>query len=302
MIKAWKETLDAGEILLVDGAMGTELQRRGVPMDAEAWSGTAARTHADTVRVIHEDYIRAGARVIIANTFGSNRLMLEGAGLGDEVRAINSRAVQSALEARENQGGSSVTVAGSISAMPPGFDWTAYPKENVELEAYRELAGILAESGVDVIALEMMMEDKHAILAMKAAQETGLPVWLGVSCKEHPDTREIVSFSHLDIPFEVVLDAMIPMGPDVVNIMHSEIRTIPRAIEMVQKRWKGYLGVYPESGHFAKPNWNFVDIISPDDLASEAQGWINSGVQILGGCCGTGPKHIAALSRMGKSG
>ncbi len=300
MSTSWKETLDAGEILLIDGAMGTELQRRGVPMDSEAWSGTAARTHAETVRAIHEDYIRAGARVIIANTFGSNRLMLEGAGLGDEVREINFRAVQSALEARENQGGSAVTVAGSISAMPPGFDWTAYPEENVELEAYRELAGILAESGVDVIALEMMMEDKHAPLAMKAARETGLPVWLGVSCKEHPDTQEIVSFSHIDVPFNVVLDAIIPMGPDVVNIMHSEIRNIPRAVEMVQERWKGYLGVYPESGHFAKPNWNFVDIITPDDLASEAQGWINSGVQLLGGCCGTDPEHIAALSRMCK--
>ena len=295
MVSAWQETLDAGDLLLIDGAMGTELQRRDVPMDEKAWSGTAAKLHASTVQEIHEVYIQAGARVIITNTFGSNRLMLEGAGLGDEVLQINQQAIQSAMRAREKGGDSTIAVAGSISSMPPGFDWSAYPEGDVELEAYRELAGILAEGGVDIIALEMMMEDRHAPLAVQAALETGLPVWLGVSCKEHPDSGEVVSFSHVDIPFEVALDALIPMGPDVVNIMHSEIRTIHRAIEMVRNRWDGPLGVYPESGHFEKPNWDFVDVISPEDLVEEAKGWLKSGVQLLGGCCGTGPEHIQAL-------
>jgi homocysteine S-methyltransferase len=293
---AWKKTLEAGDILLTDGAMGTELQRRNVPMDAHAWSGTAARENASVVREVHEEYIRSGAKVIIANTFGSNRLMLEGAGLGDEVVQINQLAVQSSIQARENSGDSSITVAGSISAMPPAFDWSAYPKEDVELEAYRELAGILADGGVDVIALEMMMEDVHAPLAMKAAMETGLPVWLGVSCKEHPVTGDVVAFAHEDIPFEVVLDALIPMGPAMVNIMHSEIRTIHRAIDMVRARWDGHLGVYPESGHFERPNWNFVDSITPADLVDEARGWVEKGVRLLGGCCGTGPEHIRALN------
>jgi len=295
MGNSWKETLDAGEILLIDGGMGTELQRRKVPMDLNAWSGTAAREHATVVQEIHEEYIRSGAQVIIANTFGSNRLMLEGAGLGDEVVSINQLAVQSSMQARENSGDSSITVAGSISAMPPAFNWTAYPDGTAELEAYRELAGILADGGVDVIALEMMMEDVHAPLAVQAAKETGLPVWLGVSCKEHPETGEVVSFAHEDIPFEVALDALIPMGVDVVNIMHSEIRTIHRAIDMVRARWEGHLGVYPESGHFEKPNWNFVDSIDPSDMVDEARGWIDKSVLLLGGCCGTGPEHIRAL-------
>ena len=91
MGNAWKETLDGGEVLLIDGGMGTELQRRGVPMNWEAWSGTAARWHADTVQKVHEEYIRAGAQVIITNTFGTNRLMLEAAGLGEEVVQINQQ-------------------------------------------------------------------------------------------------------------------------------------------------------------------------------------------------------------------
>ncbi len=282
-------------MLLIDGGMGTELQRRGVPMNWEAWSGTAARWHADTVQKVHEEYIRAGAQVIITNTFGTNRLMLEAAGLGEEVVQINQQAIQSAMRARERSGEESITVAGSISPSPPRFDWTAYPAKNVEWDAYRELAGLLYEGGVDLIVLETMMDDEHSPLAMEAALETGLPVWLGVSCSEHPESGDVVSFSRQEINFEVPLDTLIPMGPDMVCIMHSEMRTIPRAIEMVRARWKGPLGVYPESGHFVKPNWSFVDAISPAGLVEEARGWLDSGVKMLGGCCGTGPEHITAL-------
>ena len=98
MRNAWKETLDRGDVLLIDGGMGTELQRRGVPMDKVAWSGAAVLTHPDAVRETHEDYIRAGAKVIITNTFGSTRQMLEPAGYGDQVEAINRGAVELALQ------------------------------------------------------------------------------------------------------------------------------------------------------------------------------------------------------------
>ena len=81
--------LTAGEILIIDGAMGTELEARGVPMHAKAWSAAAIKTHPDVVRETHADYIRSGARVIISNTFATGRHMLEPADLGDEVANIN---------------------------------------------------------------------------------------------------------------------------------------------------------------------------------------------------------------------
>ncbi|HRB11949.1 MAG TPA: homocysteine S-methyltransferase family protein, partial [Vicinamibacteria bacterium] len=85
------------------------------------------------------------------------------------------------------------------------------------------------------------------------------------------------------------------MGPTVVNIMHSEIEAIPQAIELVRQRWSGPIGVYPESGYFTKPHWNFVDVIPPADLATAAASWVAAGARLLGGCCGTGPEHIQAL-------
>jgi len=294
MTNAWKDTLDSGDILLIDGGMGTELQRRGVAMDEVAWSGAAVFTDPDAVRETHEDYIRAGARVITTNTFGSTRQMLEPAGYGDQVEAVHRDAVKLAQQARDNAGESSVAIAGSISTEPPGFDRDAFRSPEKELEAYREAAGLLAESGVDLIALEMINDTAHATRAMRAALETELPVWLGVGCKKRDDGK-IVSFDHTDLEFTSMLDALIPMGPTVVNIMHSEIRAVPEAIKLLRARWSGPIGVYPESGHFTQPHWNFVDVISPADFVSEALGWVSAGARLLGGCCGTSPEHIAAL-------
>lgn len=294
MNNAWQETLDHGNVLLIDGAMGTELQKRGVPMDKVAWSGAAVLTHPDTVRETHEDYIRAGARVIVTNTFGSTRQMLEPAGYGDQVEAVHRGAVNLARRARDNVADQSVAIAGSISTEPPAFDRNAFLPREKELAAYREAAGLLADAGVDLIALEMINDTTHASLAMRAALETGLPIWLGVGCKRRADGK-IVSFDHADLELVTILDELIPMGPTLVNIMHSAIDAVPSAIQLVRKRWAGPVGVYPESGYFTKPNWNFVDIISPADLAAEAIGWVAAGAQLLGGCCGTSPDHIRAL-------
>ncbi len=294
MKKSWLQQLEADQIVLIDGATGTELQRRGVPMDKIAWCGAAVLSHPDAVRETHEDYIRAGSKVIITNTFGSTRQMLEPAGYGDQVEAVHRGAVELARLARDNVAEQTVAVAGSISTEPPGFDRDAFLSPDKELAAYREAAGFLADAGVDLIALEMIVETTHAARAMQAALETKLPVWLGVSCKKRDDGK-IVSFDLTDLEFATVLDAVIPLGPTVVNIMHSEIEAIPEAIEMVRQRWSGPIGVYPESGYFTKPNWNFVDIITPADLVSEALGWVAAGVRLLGGCCGTSPEHIKAL-------
>lgn len=294
MDKDWQQRLEDDDIVLIDGAMGTELQRRGVQMDQVAWSGAAVVTNPDVVRETHEDYIRAGAQVIITNTFGSTRQMLEPAGYGDRVEKVHRDAVRLALQARDNVARRPVAIAGSISTEPPRFDRDAFMSPGEELAAYREAASLLADAGADLIALEMIVETAHASRAFQAALETGLPVWLGVGCKKSEDGK-IVSFDHPDIEFTTVLDALIPMGPAVVNIMHSEVGAIPEAIELVRQRWSGPVGVYPESGYFTKPNWNWVDVIPPAGLVSEALNWVAAGVRMLGGCCGTSPAHIGAL-------
>ena len=298
IVEEWHGCLDRGEILLLDGGTGTELERRGVPMNSAAWCGTAALEHQDAIRDLHEDYIRAGADAIITNTFATHRPLLEAAGLGDQVAVIVRRAVEAALEARERAGCPGVLVAGSMSTMPANNIQGGYPPDDEQMAAYREQCGLLAEAGVDVIALEMMQFHERAVLAFRAARETGLPVWLGVSARKDPDSGAITPFNWPDESFEELLDTLVPLGPSIVHVMHSEIAAVPEAVAMVQNRWDGPVGVYPESGYFTMPNWNFVDVIDPADLLEEARGWVAAGVQIVGGCCGLGPEHIRALGAL----
>ena len=291
---SWREKLERGEVVLLDGGTGSELQRRGVPMNKAAWSGLAVHTHPGIVREVHEAYIEAGAEVIITNTFGTTRFVLEAAGLGREFENINRNAVRLAVEAREASGGH-VAIAGSLSNLPPGMLARNYPLAEAELAGLRELGAILADNGADLIALEMMQDTRHAAWAMEAALATGLPVWLGVSCRRRPDGGGLVGFDLPDVAFATVLDTLIPMGPDAVNIMHCELDVVAPAMDMVAERWRGPVGVYPEVGDFNPPEWVFDPDSTPEGFVQQARDWAARGALLIGGCCGTTPEHIQAL-------
>jgi len=291
LIQHWLDKLRRGEIVLIDGGTGSELKRRGVALHGAAWSGPAALTHPEVLRDIHADYIRAGAEVVTTNTFGTVRFVLEGAGLGSDFAPINRRAVAAAREARDLAASRPVAIAGSMSCLPPRFDRTAYPQPADEQAAYRELAGLLAASGVDLIALEMIQDAEHGARALTAALETGLPVWLGVSARRSAVAcTELVGFDYPDRPLAATLDALLSLGPTVVNVMHTPGDTVAAALVEVRERWDGPLGVYPELGETTVAGSG-----SADGLVRAALAWVGQGARLLGGCCGTGPEHIRAL-------
>jgi homocysteine S-methyltransferase len=287
---AWREALARGGTLVLDGGTGSELRRRGVPLDPVAWSGLAPLTHYDLLRAIHADYIAAGARVVTTGTFATTRFVLEAAGHGEDFEAVNTQAVAAAREARDASG-REVAIAGSISCLPPSFDVHAYPDENAESAAYRELAETLAEAGVDLLLLEMMQEARHAPLACAAARAVGLPVWLGVSCRVGAGGT-LVGFDFPLVPLAAALDALLPCAPDAVAVMHSPIAAVAPALQEIRARWRGPLGAYPEIGDGSVA----AETVTPEDLAAHARAWIEGGARIVGGCCGTQPAHIRALA------
>jgi S-methylmethionine-dependent homocysteine/selenocysteine methylase len=293
---AWLHTrIAAGGMVLLDGGTGTELERRGVPMNERAWCGDATLGHAQVLQEIHEDYIRAGAEVIITNTFATARHTLEPIGFGADVERANRLAVEVALEARERVAEHDVAVAGSMSDFMTDSSNPDWRRDERLRATYREQAEILARAGVDLLALEMMQEAEIAIPAIEAALDTGLPVWVGCSCRRVADQGRLVLFDHPDRDFRELLDAIVGLPVGVIGIMHSEVPDIMQGIEMLRERWSGPLAVYPESGYFTMPNWQFVDVITAEDLVTEARAWRDHGVQLIGGCCGIGPEHIKAL-------
>ena len=288
-----EQRIGSGETIILDGATGTELEKRGVPMDGAAWCAAALATHPDTVREVHEEYIRAGAEIIITNTFPAARHVLEPAGLGDRFRELNALAAQLAREARENAAESEVYVAGSISTFAPYLDYARAPSEKEARANYREQAEVLAEAGVDLISLEMMRDVEQAGYAIEAAVATGLPVWAGFSCRYEDGT--VVLWSG-DTTLAGALDELPLSGISLVSVMHTLIEDTVPALGEVAEVWDGLVGVYPHAGRFVMPNWQFIDEITPEDFADAAAEWHTLGARVLGGCCGIGPDHIQALA------
>lgn len=293
-----RQKLAKGEPIILDGGTGTDIQRRGVPMSNSTWCAEANVTHPDVVREVHADYIKAGADIIIANTFATSALLFNALDRDDELLAIDKAAVKIAMDAAK---GHNVAVAGSMSTMRPvvaGSDRTSKQREWPEAEAralFKRKADNLAAAGVDLIMMEMMRDTDYSVWATEAAQATGRPVWIGISVERHGG--KLTGFGREDQDFNTVARVLSALKPDVISIMHTSPNDTDEAIDILRKYWKGPVGAYPESGYFKMPDWTFVDIIPPEELVERSRAWKKKGVTAFGGCCGLGPEHITALHK-----
>ena len=289
------ERLNNGEVIILDGAMGTELQRRGVPMNGTAWSATAMLTHPNIIREIHEDYVRAGADVITINTFSCSRFVLAAAGFGTMTEDFLETAIEMAQEARENAAGDrEVFIAGSLSTFFPKGDRRNAPHPALARAHYQEQAQQMVGLGVELLVLEMMQDAEYAGYAIEAAAETGLPVWVGFSCKVEDGTAMLLEGAP-GSSFAGDLPSLMAHGGDVLGVMHTEVADTTPALQVVLDNWSGPLAAYPHSGDRSMPNRHLEGVISPSDFLAHAQQWVQMGVQIVGACCGMGPAHIEAL-------
>lgn len=295
-------TFDDGGVIILDGGTGTELERRGVPMDNEAWCGPASLDHLAVLEAVHGDYIAAGADIVTANTYASSPLMLEPAGYGDRFEAINRAAIRTAHRARTASGREDVAVAGSLSHMLPIVQGTArtdpgWSPSRVDMaRALRRLASLHKEEGCDLILLEMMYHPERMAPAFEAALETGLPIWAGFSVRRGSDGRILSFTQERDIPFEEVVQLLADVDVAAAGIMHSASDVIADALSILRKAYDGPLLAYPDSGYFKMPHWQFDAIISPNEFRRFADDWVASGVQVIGGCCGLSPEHIRAIA------
>lgn len=294
--------LDGGELILLDGAISTEIEKRGVPMDQLAWSGLGSKIGSDILLEVHKDYIRAGSDVITTNTFSSSRHSLKAAGQGEATREINALAVSLARQAiEESSEDRTVLVAGSISPFGAYTEIAGF--ENPPLDAirdsYREQAEILAEEGVDLILLEMLRDVERASIIVEAALETGIPVWSGFSSvvEEGQPVMALGEYSAGDaVAFKDMMEGIMSLGGDIAMVMHSEVEHIGPTLEVMKRNWRGPLGAYAHSGYWARPNWNFDALISPEGYLEAAKGWVDAGARLIGGRCGIGPEHISLLN------
>ena len=302
------------EIIVLDGATGSEIARLGAGMNSSAWCGVANKTHPGIVREVHEEYVRAGADIVTANTFSTSRHILASAGLADETVSINARAVELAREAVDSVSPERpIAVAGSMSNMRAWIPGTVSPDPRFlptpeeESNNYQEVAQTLAESGVDLILMEMMTDIDRSSMAISAAVETGLPVWIGNSCtlrddgsasvwNQHSEEPQRLSPDHIkseDKSYETLIESMLSFQPQVMGVMHSTIETTNAGLQTLFEHWQGPGMAYPET--YSEVEKGIIDQVEPAIFAEHCRDWVEIGVQIIGGCCGTTIEHIRSM-------
>ncbi|MEM1288128.1 MAG: homocysteine S-methyltransferase family protein [Pseudomonadota bacterium] len=300
--RAAVERMRGGQVILIDGGTGTEVERRGVPQLQNAWNSGGTLSHPDIVRDVHNDYIHCGAEIVIGNTFATSLNLVEDAGVPELFEAYNRRAIELACEARDAHNQSQVLVAGSISH----WSFSDWRPSLAELhDGAKQQALIMKNAGADLIMLEMMIDVPSMVSVLEGATTSGLPVWAGLSCAPDREGRMCLQAGEADAngtvqagqsgTLEEAIETLIDRDLELINIMHTDVQHIHACLDVLEKQWEGLVGVYAHSGKFLDGQWRFEDTISSDDYASMSKEWLARGVNLIGGCCGIRPEHIGAL-------
>ena len=302
--KKFLEVLHSGETILLDGATGSELENRGIKMD-NSWCATAS-LEFDILKQIHKDYINAGAKIITTNTYASNRMILEVAGVDDKFEEINLTAINAAIQAREECGRDDVLVAGSLSHQIPYEDAFRSQEEKDKYikkltpeyfqKSFDELASFLADNGCDFILLELMYRPDRIDIIFDSASKVGLPVWAGFSSRNKDGL--IALTTDYEYSFKKMISNVKHHKLDAVGIMHCDIGVIEESIKELREIYDLPIMAYPEVAVFNFPHYDMSNVIQPNDYLVEAKKWKNAGAQIIGGCCGTTVEHIKVLNKL----
>jgi len=268
-------------VLVCDGAMGTMLYAKGIFLNRSF--DELNLTQPDLVAEVHQAYIRAGADVIETNTFGANRIKLGTFGLADRTHAINLQGARIARHAAREH----VYVAGAIG--PLGIRIEPWGKTGVDEaeEYFREQAKALLEGGVDLFVLETFRDVNEIGAAIRAVRAlTDLPIVAQVTTEEDGNTLDGVA------P-ETFVPELEHLGATIVGVNCSVgpaamLETIERMAQVATVK----LAAQPNAGRPRDVEGRNIYLCSPEYMASYARRFINSGVRLVGGCCGTTPEHI----------
>src|SRR5512135_3189843 len=298
--------LAAGRVLLLDGATGTELQRRGVDTGLPLWSARALLEAPDVLRAIHMDYAAAGADIITTDTFRTHRRTLTRAGLGERARALTLLAVKIAREAAQ-QADRKIFVAGSMSPLEDCYSPQLVPPDGELWIEHAEMARDLAQAGCDLLLVETMNTIREAVIAGRCAAATGLPVCVSFVAGLHGLPPDQVGESGMDealAPLTLLsgesiteaVQAVQRLRPAVILINCVPLACIDRAFDELRAAHRGPIGLYANIGHADnQAGWTLTDDVQPAAYAQHARHWMQHGAAVIGGCCGTTPDHIAAL-------
>ena len=295
-----REKLQRKEVVILDGAIGTEILRRNV-----TWADHQLANKPDFVRGIHEDYIRAGAEVISTNSFqlcrralynhfrdDAHRCHIGARDLDERAGKLLAASVRLAREARERVAAKrAVAVAAAITTLEWCFRPDLAPSPDEAQKEYREIFQTVKDAGADLVLLETVNSIPEARVGAEIAKALGLHCWVAFVC----DERGLLFTGE---KLSAAAQALEPLGVEAILLNCAPPEDITTGLTELAPHADVPIGAYAHIGRFDPPEWMFTDEYPPAKYRDVAARWKQMGARIFGGCCGTTPDHIAALGAL----
>ena len=286
--------LNSDTPLLLDGAMGTELLRRGVDISLPLWSAHALETDPEIVRKINLEYLKAGADIITTNTFRTTtrtflKVIDDPVLAREKARAATKIAVDLI---KEIIGEGNTLIAGSISTLEDCYCPELFPGIAVAVREFKKQAEWLVEKGVDLLLIETMGRLDEVEAALKATKDFETPRWVSFILK---DSLHLYGGDSLSDAVKMCEDK----GARAILVNCTNLETAVHAIENIIKLTSLPLGVYPNLGtSMPSPEGEIEETYSLHTFERWMKKALDLGVKIIGGCCGSTPEHTRILRSM----
>ncbi len=274
------------DVILLDGAMGTQLAERGAVMGAQS-----TLSHPDQVLEIHKDYAQCGCHILITNTFAMNRIFIESHKVGVDVRKVNLAGARLAKQAA----GQDQYILGDISSTGKLLEPYGDLKESAAYEAFAEQAALLAEGGVDGFIIETMIDLREALCALRACKEvSSLPVIVTMAFSSpQKEGRTIMGDAARECATALAESGAQAVGANCGDIDPFQMAEI---VSTMRSATKLPVLAKPNAGRPRLVDKRTVFDMSPGEFAKGIRECIRAGATMVGGCCGTSPDHISALA------
>lgn len=286
-----KGQLDAGKTLILDGAMGTQLEVRG-----KSGGGSVTLTSPETVRQVHEAYVAAGAQAIITNTLTMNRVYLETHGGDAPVAEANRQAAEIARSVADASSSHPLYVLGNLGSTGQMLEpYGTYTVAQFE-DAYREQAKALSAGNVDGFLIETMFDLGETLCAIRSCRSVSdIPILVSMTFTTTANGgRTMMGNSAADCATAFAEAGVTVVGTNCGDLSPEEMAVV---VGFYREVTDLPILVEPNAGKPKLVGDETVYDMEPDAFADGIGACMDAGATIIGGCCGTTPEHITALSR-----
>ena len=280
--------------LIMDGAMGTELIRRGIELPLPLWSSMSNINQYDQVMNIHKDYIDAGSDILTTNTFRTTpRTFIKAGYSQNESKIISEQCCNMAIKAAKHAVKKKNTlIAGSVAPLEDCYEPLHFPGKEIAKKEFQLIIKRIIRNGVDILLFETMGNYDEIESVLHVSKDIDIPRWLSIVLK---NKNSILDGTQLKKVVELANKNKI----DMVLINCTPINIISDALDIFLGYRKGKWGIYPNAGeHMPTKDGKFVSKLDDESFCRTIQDYITLGASVVGSCCGSTPNTVRKISNM----